>query len=128
VLRVRESGAPEGVSLEGDAEGGALLSMHLARCLDAHLPLQTDGDPTPYKRWLSSIDFQATQSEYVHISRSADGQSLVIAFSAQHANLLIANIAEVLIDCEPGHHRHEEYYPGHFYLTEASVPVVVERI
>jgi hypothetical protein len=80
--------------------------------------------PNPYERWLDSIAIEPELVPQVVIARL--GSQLVLRGGRRSLHVLADNV-ESFAQTAYGQnsHIHIEYYPGHFYLRESSVPVVV---
>ena len=125
MLRARTS-ETSAVSIEGDRRGFETLAQ-LLHVGSGHISLAQVGDPSPYNRWLSAIVAVHTDSERVWYSIEKD--ELVIAYPAALADKLAWNLGEFMLDgVEGGSHRHEEFFPGHFYLDPSSEPLVLEYL
>jgi hypothetical protein len=74
----------------------------------------------PYLGWLTQIEFRPSATERVCIALAAD--VLVIT---GYSPALAQNI-EFGADQGASGHSHIEYWPDHFFLDEASVPLVVQ--
>jgi hypothetical protein len=82
--------------------------------------------PSPYAGYLKSLHIDLNEGN-VHIWR--DNESMYFRGSAEKIGILADNIASLALqerNSIPAH-SHIEYYPGHFYLTEGSEPLVFTR-
>lgn len=79
---------------------------------------ETDNDA------LAGIDVREASGPGVHIELDASRQVLVIEGDPGARAVLAANL-QGMATAEEGGHLHIDYYPGHPYLAEGSVPIVV---
>jgi hypothetical protein len=83
--------------------------------------------PTPYIGYAKSLKLEAIQGN-VCVSRTGD--EIAICGSPEKLAILARNIgylAEQQSSDDRGEHLHIEYYPGHFYLSAESLPMVVTK-
>jgi hypothetical protein len=73
---------------------------------------------------LAGVEAERTSGPGVLIRRDAERQILVISGDAAGRAVLAANLRE-MAEAEDGGHLHIDYFPGHDYLAEGSLPLVV---
>ena len=73
---------------------------------------------------LAGVKVETTPGPGVLIHRDAEQQLLVISGDRAGRAVLAENLRAMATD-ERGGHLHIDYFPGHFYLAEGSVPLVV---
>jgi hypothetical protein len=79
--------------------------------------------PDPYDCWITSIAIHPETEPQLLITASAT--SLTIRGGRKSLELLGENIEYFANREDDGRHTHIEYYPGHFYLREGSMPLIV---
>jgi hypothetical protein len=80
--------------------------------------------PDPYERWLESIAVQPELLPQVMIAKV--GNQLVLRGGRKSLDVLAENLESFAQStCEENSHTHIEHFPGHYYLREGSVPLVV---
>ena len=82
--------------------------------------------PAPYERWLDRLAVTASQHSLVTIGIQDDtvrvvGDQTGLATLAENIRIFAGDAGS------PDDHLHIDYYPGHFFLAEESVPLVVAR-
>lgn len=97
------------------AAGGGALSFE-----------KPETTPAPYERWLTGLTVTASQHPLVKIGTDDDTVSVVggrtgLATLAENIRIFAGDAGS------PDNHLHIDYYPGHFFLAEESVPLVVRR-
>ncbi|MER5663192.1 Imm32 family immunity protein [Streptomyces mirabilis] len=90
------------------ARGEGLLSSTSSRGSDA----------------LAGVEVLKSSGPGVLIRRDAERQILVISGDSAGRAVLAENLRALATD-EDGGHLHIDYFPGHFYLAEGSLPLVV---
>lgn len=119
-----------GTSLEltGDFAGLSHFSQWLRRGEAQTLTVETpDEPPSPYEQWFTRIALKLTQGPLVQISAADD--VVTIGGSAPKIEILAESIGDFAKDPEAlGDHLHISYYPGHYYLVEDSLEMVVSRL
>ncbi|MER5533551.1 Imm32 family immunity protein [Streptomyces mirabilis] len=73
---------------------------------------------------LAGVEVLKSSGPGVLIRRDAERQILVISGDAAGRAVLAENLRALATD-EDGGHLHIDYFPGHFYLAEGSLPLVV---
>ncbi|MFC5197484.1 MULTISPECIES: Imm32 family immunity protein [Streptomyces] len=73
---------------------------------------------------LAGVEVRGTSGPGVLIHRDAERQILVISGDSAGRAVLAESLRE-MATAEGGGHLHIDYFPGHFYLAEGSLPVVV---
>ncbi|NEC90218.1 hypothetical protein [Streptomyces sp. SID12501] len=73
---------------------------------------------------LTGIRVDRTSGPGALIRRDTEQQILVISGDSASRAVLAENL-QAMATAEDGGHLHLEYFPGHFYLAEGSVPLVV---
>lgn len=73
---------------------------------------------------LAGVEVKDTAGPGVLIHRDAERQILVISGDSASRAVLAENLQAMATD-EDGGHLHIDYFPGHFYLAEGSLPLVV---
>jgi hypothetical protein len=76
---------------------------------------------------LSSIVVIDISGAAVEIASSPERSELRISRPAAEADRLAWNLGDYPAAMKPGEHLHHEFYPGHPYLTESAIPLVLER-
>ena len=120
------------VDIEGSEESLCELSRTIQKCAGSEqlLLLLPQSPPTPDLRYAKSLKIDLGDGN-VCISRIAD--EIIISGSPEKLEILARNIeflAEQQGRSSSGtclDHLHIEYHPGHFYLREESIPLVVTR-
>lgn len=121
-----------GLDLEGSSESLRELATKLvSHDIEKHktFPLTVpSAAPSPYLGYAKSLKVELDQGS-VCVSR--DGDQITITGSADKLAILAGNI-EAFANEERGArlrsykgHLHIEYHPGHFYLRQGSIPLVV---
>ncbi|MER5905513.1 hypothetical protein ABT150_36420 [Streptomyces mirabilis] len=93
----------------------------------AHAKLRS---PTPSgaRLWRSDalvgVEVLKSSGPGVLIRRDAERQILVISGDSAGRAVLAENL-RAMATAEDGGHLHIDYFPGHFYLAEGSLPLVV---
>ncbi|GAB3171552.1 hypothetical protein GCM10027259_06890 [Micromonospora palomenae] len=99
----------------------------LAACLRSSrgiLPLDTGGDPSPYDKALSLIEFECT-SGHVVISHVSARDALRIQGGADELDVFASSVEEFGNEGDPSAHIHVEHVPGHEYLAPSTEPLVI---
>ncbi|WP_327427097.1 Imm32 family immunity protein [Streptomyces sp. NBC_01236] len=73
---------------------------------------------------LAGVEVKDTSGPGVLIRRDAERQILVISGDSASRAVLAENLRD-MATAEDGGHLHIDYFPGHFYLAEGSLPLVV---
>ncbi|MFI1480893.1 hypothetical protein [Streptomyces sp. NPDC020747] len=73
---------------------------------------------------LAGIEVRGTSGPGVLIHRDPERQILVISGDSASRTVLAENL-QAMATAEDGGHLHVDYFPGHFYLAEGSLPLVV---
>jgi hypothetical protein len=124
--------AESSVDIEGSAESLRELSQVIQKTgssgtLVFRIP---QNPPTPYLAYAKSLRICPSQG---NISIIRNGDEIIINGSPEKLFILAQNIeglAEQATHESPGNHQahlHIEYHPGHFYLQENSIPLIVTR-
>ncbi|MET9899081.1 hypothetical protein [Streptomyces sp. NPDC006446] len=79
---------------------------------------------SPSETDLAGIEVKSTSGPGVLIHRDAERQILVISGDFADRAVLAENLRG-LASAEEGGHLHIDYFPGHPYLAEGSLPLVV---
>ncbi|MET9890475.1 hypothetical protein ABZZ47_09715 [Streptomyces sp. NPDC006465] len=79
---------------------------------------------SPGDNGLAGVEVKGTSGPGVLIHRDAERQILVISGDSAGRAVLAENLRD-LASAEEGGHLHIDYFPGHFYLAEGSLPLVV---
>ncbi|MER7689915.1 hypothetical protein [Streptomyces sp. NPDC097610] len=74
---------------------------------------------------LAGVEVLKSSGPGVLIRRDAERQILVISGDSAGRAVLAENLRALATD-EDGGHLHIDYFPGHFYLAEGSLPLVVD--
>jgi|SRR5579875_2834081 len=115
-----------------DLEGTAMSLLEFAEQLqrirgretfELRIPLVP---PSPYSGYLRLLQIEVGEGN-VHVLRDHD--RVYIAGSVEKIEILAKNIAGLALQksSHSSEHSHIEYFPGHFYLTEGSEPLVLTR-
>jgi hypothetical protein len=113
------------VELEGSPDVLTALARVLRIGEAAVIALQIPQErPDPYERWLESIAVEPELLPQVLIARF--GNQLVLRGGRKSLDVLADNV-ELLAQVAGGEtlHTHIEHFPGHYYLREGFVPLVV---
>jgi len=97
-----------------------------ARILDGSggvIELDADADVAPYDSALSTVEVRARDTDGVVIS--VDGDRLLIEGPRKLLSVLADIVRDSAASGDPDGHVHIEYFPGHDYLGEGSVPLVI---
>jgi hypothetical protein len=102
----------------------ALLRLAESTTVSVAIPQRS---PDPYQSWLDSIVVQLeTEPQMIIAIR---GNQLIFRGGQRALNVLADNVEHLAgSEDEDGAHTHIEYFPGHFYLREGSIPLVVSAI
>jgi hypothetical protein len=76
---------------------------------------------------LAGIEVRKTSGPGVQISLDPERQILVISGDSAGRAVLAANLLS-MASAEDGGHLHVDYVPGHFYLAEGSLSLVVSSL
>jgi len=117
-----------GIDLEGTAASLRELSERIG-AIRGHETFELNipsVPPSPYSGYLRSLQIDVCEGN-VRISR--DDDCIYVAGSAGKLAILASNMASLASQKSSfsSEHSHIEYYPGHFYLTEGSEPLVLTR-
>ncbi|GAB2496531.1 hypothetical protein GCM10026982_23250 [Nocardiopsis aegyptia] len=82
------------------------------------------GSTAPATGVLAGIEVRKTSGPGVLLHLDSERQILVISGDAAGRAVLADNVRD-MASAEDGGHLHIDYHPGHFYLVEGSVPLVV---
>ncbi|MDQ0682408.1 hypothetical protein QF032_001456 [Streptomyces achromogenes] len=82
-------------------------------------------DTSPGSYTLAGVAVEGTHGPGVLIRRDAGRQFLVISGDLAGRAVLAHNLRE-MATAEDGGHLHVDHFPGHHYLAEGSLPLVVE--
>ncbi len=80
--------------------------------------------PSPDDHALAGIEVRESPGPGVLILLDSPRQLLVISGDPAARAVLAENL-HGMADAEDGGHLHIDHYPGHFYLAEGSVPLIV---
>lgn len=80
---------------------------------------------SPGSNALAGVEVNGTYGPGVLICRDAERQFLVISGDSAGRAVLAENL-QSMATAEGGGHLHVDYFPGHDYLAEGSLPLVVE--
>ncbi|MFJ3307806.1 hypothetical protein ACIPSA_32915 [Streptomyces sp. NPDC086549] len=107
------------VDLSASAE--ELMELASAVALGEALPRATF---SPGSDTLTGVEVRSTPGPGVLIHRDAERQILVISGDAAGRAVLAENLRD-MATADDGGHLHIDYFPGHCYLAEGSLPLVV---
>ncbi|MEV0933734.1 hypothetical protein ACIBMX_13905 [Streptomyces phaeochromogenes] len=79
---------------------------------------------SPDGNTLAGVEVRGTSGPGVLIRRDPERQILVISGDSASRTVLAENL-RAMATAEDGGHLHVDYFPGHFYLAEGSLPLVV---
>ncbi|MFI0451749.1 hypothetical protein [Actinomadura sp. 6N118] len=79
---------------------------------------------SPGSNTLAGVEVKKTSGPGVLIHRDPEQQILVISGDSASRAVLAENL-QAMAAAEGGGHLHIDYFPGHFYLAEGSLPLVV---
>ncbi|MGW2869404.1 MULTISPECIES: Imm32 family immunity protein [unclassified Kitasatospora] len=80
--------------------------------------------PSPATDALAGIEVKGTAGPGVLVHLDSERQFLVISGDSAGRAVLADNLRG-MASAEDGGHLHIDYFPGHFYLAEGSLPLVV---
>ncbi|MFI0351728.1 hypothetical protein [Actinomadura sp. 9N407] len=80
--------------------------------------------PSPRSDALAGIVVEGTAGPGVLVHLDSERRFLVISGDSAGREVLADNLRG-MASAEDGGHLHIDYFPGHFYLAEGSVPLVV---
>ncbi|MFD6446787.1 hypothetical protein ACFWEJ_16900 [Promicromonospora sp. NPDC060204] len=121
-MKVLFSASTRELELSGTGQEFLRLSRDL-RSADSAFSLFEDPDPHPYETALRRMEIrQAVGKVKIHVP--ADGV-LEIGGDSDSMAFLAENIEDFAVSASGSYHWHVEHFPGHEYLDEASVPLVV---
>jgi len=80
--------------------------------------------PSPGSNALAGIEVKNTAGPGVLVHLDSERQVLVISGDAAGRAVLADNLRG-MASTDDGGHLHIDYFPGHFYLAEGSLPLVV---
>jgi hypothetical protein len=89
------------------------------------LATSSEGDPSPYREFLSCIAVRSVLEGRIVLSVDEDEGVLKIAGSLKFLYILAENICELCRESVLGEHLHVDYFPEHFYLAESQVSLVI---
>lgn len=78
-------------------------------------------------RTVSTLRFSVDAATPMHVSYSAGETALVVSGAPQFLGVFAENV-QGFQAAPPGEHQHVEWFEGHFYLQEGSLPVVLVRL
>lgn len=116
---------------EVEVEGTPIALRQLASLIRSSAEVSIDltpglVDPSPYKGFVRSITVRPNENK-VQIQRSDDQLLLTGRLAARE--VLAANVNDFADShYEPGDHLHIDFFPGHYYLEEGSLPLVFSRL
>ncbi|PYC75821.1 hypothetical protein C7C46_23385 [Streptomyces tateyamensis] len=83
-----------------------------------------DSSPSPGTDALAGIEVRKTAGPGVLVDLDPERRFLVISGDPASREVLADNLRG-MASAEDGGHLHIDYFPGHFYLAEGSLPLVV---
>ncbi|MEU6238802.1 hypothetical protein [Kitasatospora sp. NPDC047058] len=83
-----------------------------------------DATASPGGNALAGVEVKGTSGPGVLVRRDPERQILVISGDSASRAVLADNLWG-MASAEDGGHLHVDYFPGHFYLAEGSLPLVV---
>src|SRR4051812_49115265 len=119
-MLIRYSSSPE----ELEVEGGKGDFDRLVKCLRAgmgELLAEAVDDASPYERALRSVQVRQSPRGDVVIELM-DSDNVAVIGPLEKLRILANNLEKLAHG--GGDHWHAEYFPGHFFLGEASIPAV----
>jgi hypothetical protein len=124
-LRCRGS-LPSGLEIAGSQDALKQLANWIDAGAGALSFEKPETSPAPYERWLARLTVAASQHPLVKIGIEDD---TVCVVGGQTGLATLAENIRIFADDagSPDEHLHIDYYPGHFFLAEESVPLVVAR-
>lgn len=108
---------------EVDLAASAEELMRLARAVAVGEGL-VRATSSPGSNALAGVRVNKTSGPGVLVRRDSEEQILVISGDSASRAVLAENL-QAMAAAEGGGHLHIDYFPGHFYLAEGSVPLVV---
>ncbi|MFF5187953.1 hypothetical protein ACFY30_30020 [Streptomyces sp. NPDC000345] len=108
---------------EVDLSASAEELMHLARAV-AQGEGRFSSTASPGSNALAGVEVRKTSGPGVLVHRDAERRMLVISGDSAGRAVLAENL-QAMATAEDGGHLHIDYFPGHFYLAEGSLPLVV---
>jgi hypothetical protein len=113
------------MSLEGTQEELRVLSGAV-REGSARLPLASDSNREAYDQQLTAIAIETRIGERVSLGYVGESSTLLITGDGKYLNILAGNIENVADGIVQGH-VHIEFFPNHYYLSETTESLVVEK-
>lgn len=80
--------------------------------------------PSPGSSVLAGIEIKKAAGPGVLVHLDSERQVLVISGDTA-GRVVLADNLRGMASAEDGNHLHIDYFPGHFYLVEGSLPLVV---
>ncbi|WP_133116312.1 Imm32 family immunity protein [Amycolatopsis antarctica] len=87
--------------------------------------LDTTTDVAPYEHAIATVEVAESSGREVVISVDRARNALVIRGGADPLRILAGNVRTAAELTDPRHHVHIEYFPGHHYLGEDSLPLTI---
>ncbi|MEU4675098.1 hypothetical protein AB0F91_45960 [Amycolatopsis sp. NPDC023774] len=97
---------------------------HLASLIAEGTGFISAAPTSPPNSMLTGIEVRKTSGSGVHIRLDDQTQTLVISGDAESRAVLAENV-HAMATAEDGGHLHVDYFPGHYYLLEGSLPLVI---
>lgn len=123
---VRRSSATGELCLEGTSEDLRAFSSLLQKA-PGSIALSVPSKMSGYDDHLLGISIRERTGSHVSLKYDSTSSSLVVEGDPRYLAVLAANITALANNSVQGH-LHIEFFPGHFYLDEASDPVVVKKV
>ncbi|QYN18900.1 hypothetical protein [Amycolatopsis sp. DSM 110486] len=97
---------------------------HLASLIAEGAGFISTAPTSPQNHTLAGIEVRNTPVSGVHIRLDGQTQIIVISGDAESRAVLSENV-HAMATAEDGGHLHVDYFPGHYYLAEGSLPLVI---
>ena len=123
-MKIRYANSPQEIEISGDPVELLQLAEILA---SGGGELETEhGDSGPYDQTLVGVIVKQTAEQNVSFNVES-ALRLAISGSTDKLNALAKNIEGLARDGTRDEHWHAEYFPGHSFLDDNSIPVVFSR-
>ncbi|WIX76801.1 hypothetical protein QRX50_36010 [Amycolatopsis carbonis] len=109
---------------EVDITATAKELAHLASLIAEGAGFISAAPTSPQSGTLAGIEVRKAPGSGVHIRLDGQTQILVISGDVDSRAILAEN-AHAMATAEDGGHLHVDYFPGHSYLVEGSLPLVI---
>ena len=91
---------------------------------EIHTNFQKELSAAPYSIFLSGLQVRISDEKWVEFQVTEDSK-LLLQGNVQKLSILSDVMLSFAEEWHTGEHLHIEYFPGHFYLSPKSVPVIL---